>query len=82
MNARRINDILKLVGTIAAVISAIAPFAGKYSAMITAAGAFLAGIGTRGFGVEYQDVADAKAVAKASIMPPAMIAVVTEPAKS
>jgi hypothetical protein len=71
MNPRRINDILKLVGSASAMLVALTPMLadGKAKALCAAAAAFLAGIGTRGFGVEYQDVADAKAIAK-SIAPP------------
>lgn len=70
MNARRINDILKIVGTVAAVIAALTPVLpeGPMKAALVAVGAFLAGIGTRGIGTEYQDVADAKA--RASMVPP------------
>lgn len=74
MNVRRINDILKIVGAVAAVIAALTPVLpdGQLKNALVAIGAFLAGIGTRAIGTEYQDVADAKAVAK-TLPPPATL---------
>lgn len=71
MDPRRVNDILKLCGAIGAAIAAIAPFVPPhYAAPLAAIAAFFAGFGTRGVGLEYKDVAEAKA--KASMVPPAM----------
>ena len=82
MNPRRINDLLKLVGAVGAVIAAIAPFVPpQYAGTLAAVAGFFAGVGTRGFGLEYKDVAEAKADAKvlASILPPPPSATVMPP---
>lgn len=82
MNARRFNDILKIVGAVVAALALVSPVLAKPHATVGALiadlltvlpgalGAFAAGMGTRGFGLEYQEVADAKAVAKLSTFPP------------
>lgn len=82
MNARRVNDILKIVGAVVAALALFSPVLAKPHATIGALiadlltvlpgalGAFAAGMGTRGVGLEYQEVADAKAVAKMSSHPP------------
>jgi hypothetical protein len=84
VNPRRFNDIGKVIGGIATGIGSIGAAllmlagmlpAGKLAAtlvLIGTAGAGFAGWATRAFGTEYQDVADAKAIAKASMMPPPM----------
>jgi hypothetical protein len=92
MDPRRINDTLKLVGALVGAVSgtivALVPFlSGRplaiASAIIAAlgslGGAFAAGLGTRAVGTEYQDVADAKAIAKVSLMPPPMPSVIIAP---
>ncbi len=82
MNPRRINDVLKLVGAVGAVIAAIAPFVPpQYSGTLAAIAGFFAGVGTRGFGLEYKEVAEAKADAKvlASILPPPLATVAPPP---
>lgn len=80
MNARRINDVLKLVGAFIAAAAAFTPFLppeyigtftkalASLTTLVGVIGAYLAGLGTRAAGTEYQDVADAKA--RASMMPP------------
>lgn len=76
MDPRRVNDALKILGTMTATLAALAPFVAaaaqivppQYAALVTALGAFLAGLGTRGAGLEYRDVAEAKV--KASMVPP------------
>lgn len=71
MDPRRINDFLKLIGAAGAMLAAVAPFVPhQYATVIGAISAFLAGVGTRGFGLEYKDVAEAKI--KASLVPPPM----------
>lgn len=82
MDPRRQNDVLKLVGALLTGVGLIGPVLTKPHAstlelvgdlMTTlplALGPFLAGLGTRGRGLEYQDVADAKAAAKLSSRPP------------
>jgi hypothetical protein len=84
MDARRFNDTAKIVGTAIGILGLFGPVLMKPHASFGelladlmaqvpgAIGAYLAGFGTRAKGTEYQDVADAKAVAKvaASIMPP------------
>jgi hypothetical protein len=81
MNARRFNDILKIVGSVVAAMALFGPILAKphanlgalvsdlLSMLPGAVAAFGAGMGTRGVGLEYQDVADAKA--KAATVPPA-----------
>lgn len=87
MDPRRFNDLMKVVGGIGAGFGsfgtaalALAGFLppGKAQVTLLAIGglfgticAWLSGWGTRSKGTEYQDVADAKAVAKLSIAPPA-----------
>lgn len=82
MNARRFNDILKIVGSLVAALALFGPIFGKphanlgelFTDLLTmlpgAVAAFGAGMGTRAVGTEYQDVADAKATAKALSVPP------------
>jgi len=78
MDPRRINDTLKIVGSCAATLASLAPFVAalaavlppQYAAIAAALGAYLAGLGTRGAGLEYRDVAEAKV--KASMVPPAL----------
>ena len=84
MDARRWNDTLKIVGACVAGLAIFAPILARTHAnwqellsevlvaMPGALGAFAAGVGTRGKGLEYADVAEAKAFAKvsASMMPP------------
>lgn len=87
MDARRFNDLLKLVGAFAASLVTLVPFlSGKPAVLVAAAaatlGAFVAGFGTRSVGTEYQAVADAKAIAKASMIPPPMAAVIMTPIPS
>lgn len=85
MNVRRINDILKLVGSAVGVLAIFGPVFSKPHASIAelvtdllarlpgALAVYAAGFGTRATGTEYQDVADAKA--KASIAPPPVVVV-------
>lgn len=78
MDTRRVNDALKIIGSITATLSALAPFVAalaavvppQYAALVASVGAFLAGLGTRAVGTEYKDVAEAKV--KASLVPPAL----------
>jgi len=71
MDPRRINDFLKVLGAAGAMLAAIAPFVPpQYAGTLAAIAGFLAGFGTRGFGTEYKDVAEAKV--KASMVPPPM----------
>lgn len=82
MNVRRLNDFLKIAGALvggAAVFGPVlaAPHASLVALIIDLIGKlpeavalYAAGMGTRALGTEYQDVADAKAVAKASMAPP------------
>lgn len=82
MNARRVNDILKIVGAVVAGLALFAPVLSKPHANIGALiadlltvlpgalGAFAAGMGTRGFGTEYPEVTEAKMMAKLSSHPP------------
>ncbi len=85
MDARRLNDVLKLVGAVFAAVNgtilALVPFlSGRPLAIASAivavcgslGGAYTAGLGTRAAGTEYQSIADAKAIAKASMAPPAL----------
>lgn len=84
MNFRRLNDVLKVVGAFVGALALFGPvlqtphpnvaaligdILGKLPAALAI---YAAGIGTRALGTEYQDVADAKAIAKASMMPPPM----------
>ena len=86
MDARRVNDVLKIAGAVVAALALFAPVLTKAHGSIAeligdvltvlpgALGAFAAGMGTRGFGLEYKDVAEAKVMAKvaaASMTPPA-----------
>lgn len=85
MDPRRFNDTLKLVGALVAGLAVFAPILGRthanwqalvsevLSALPGVLAAFAAGVGTRGKGLEYESVAEAKALAKvtASMMPPA-----------
>lgn len=83
MNVRRLNDILKIVGAVVGALGVFGPVFAKPHASVGALigelltmlpgalGIFAAGMGTRGIGQEYNDVAEAKAIAKvASIAPP------------
>jgi hypothetical protein len=83
MDARRLNDTLKLVGATIAGVAIFGPVLMRQHATLAeligdlltqfpgALSAFAAGMGTRGFGLEYKDVAEAKAMAKvASLAPP------------
>ena len=82
MNARRYADIAKIVGAVCAgcgsIGSALLMLAdmlppGKLAAtmiLVGTAGSGLAGWATRFFGQEYADVAEAKVMAKLSVMPP------------
>jgi hypothetical protein len=92
MDARRLNDVLKLVGAIVAAVNgtilALVPFlSGRPLAVASAVvavigslgGAYTAGFGTRAAGTEYQSIADAKAIAKVSMMPPPMAAAAAAP---
>lgn len=83
MDARRFNDVMKIVGAIVGGVALFGPVIAKPHASVgalvsdllsvlpAAFGIFAAGMGTRGMGLEYQDVADAKAIAKVSMNPPA-----------
>jgi hypothetical protein len=81
MDVRRINDVLKIagaaLGAVSGAILALVPFlsgrplsiASAVVAVLSALGcSFASGLGTRAWGTEYQDIADAKA--RASTMPP------------
>jgi hypothetical protein len=83
MDARRFNDTMKLVGALGTGLALFSPvlldppadayhLVLKLLASVPAAMlAFCAGVGTRGKGQEYSDVAEAKAIAKmASMSPP------------
>jgi hypothetical protein len=82
MDPRRVNDTLKIVGTIFGVLGLFGPVLMKphattleligdlLSVLPGAAGVFAAGVGTRGNGLEYADVAEAKAIAKLTTPPP------------
>jgi hypothetical protein len=82
MDTRRLNDVLKIGGAVCTGVAMLGPvFARTYAtwtefatvalpAVFGAVMAFVSGLGTRAIGTEYQDVADAKAIAKASLMPP------------
>lgn len=82
MNARRINDILKIVGAVVAGLALFGPMLSKPHATIGALladlltvlpgalAAFAAGMGTRGIGTEYPDVTEAKVMARLSSRPP------------
>jgi hypothetical protein len=86
MDVRRLNDVLKIAGAVVAALALFSPVLAKEHATIGALisdllavlpgalGAFAAGMGTRGFGLEYKDVAEAKVMAKvaASMAPPAL----------
>lgn len=83
MDPRRFNDTLKIAGAIVGALGIFGPVLMKphatlmelagdlLTALPGAFGMLLAGVGIRGKGLEYQDVADAKAVAKLSTFPPA-----------
>lgn len=93
MNARRFNDAAKIAGTAIGILGLFGPVLMKPHASLAdlladlmtvmpgAIGAYLAGFGTRAKGTEYQDVADAKAIAKVatSIVPPPLPSVVAPP---
>ena len=82
MNARRFNDILKIVGALVGGLAVFGPVIAaphaSFAALLAdiasklpeALGLYAAGMGTRAAGTEYQDVADAKATAKALSVPP------------
>jgi hypothetical protein len=84
IDPRRFNDVIKIAGSAVGAVALFGPVIAKPHASLSAllldmlavlpaaVGLFMAGLGTRGKGLEYQDVADAKAVAKvaASILPP------------
>jgi hypothetical protein len=85
MDFRRLNDTLTVlgmvVGTVSTTILAIVPYLSGRPLVIASAtiaalgalgGAFAAGFGRRALGTEYQEIANAKAiaVAAASIRPP------------
>lgn len=87
MDARRMNDVMKNVGAFFGALGTLGPILQKPHASVSALIAelmptvigavmiWLSGWGTRSKGTEYQDVADAKAVAKAvTIAPPPMAA--------
>lgn len=86
MNARRVNDTLKIVGAVVAGLALFGPVLSKPHATIGAliadlltqlpgaVAAFAAGMGTRGFGTEYPDVTEAKVMAKLSSRPPPPVA--------
>ena len=85
MDIRRLNDTLKVAGAAIGAIATFGPvFAKTYTsltefllalspALVSATTIFLSGLGTRAIGTEYQDVADAKAIAKASLIPPPLM---------
>lgn len=82
MDTRRLADLAKIIGSAAGAIGTFGAAlkelglwlpsskAATMLVLVGSAGCGLAGWATRFIGQEYQDVADAKAVAKASVMPP------------
>jgi hypothetical protein len=84
MNPRRQNDLMKLLGAFATGLAVFNPIFSKPFVSIqallwamlpllsVAITAFIAGLGTRGRGLEYEDVAEAKVIQKLSSAPPPM----------
>lgn len=86
MDPRRLNDFMKIAGALGAGFGSFGTAAllivgflppGKLQSTLLAIGtlfgticAWLSGWGTRSKGTEYQDVAEAKAMAKLSMQPP------------
>ena len=80
MDVRRVNDVLKVVGAVVAALALFGPvfahphanmgalFSDLLAVLPGAVGAFTAGLGTRGPGVEYTAVTEAKVMA--SLVPP------------
>lgn len=87
MNDRRINDMLRLAGPLLGFLNELLPMLpeGRTKHFVSGLCFALAFLGTRGMGMEYQDVANAKAEAAAaqkvvaSIMPPPLPAIVVPP---
>lgn len=73
MDARRFNDMLRLVGPVLSVLTELTNIVpeGKFKHFLAGACLVLSALGTRAVGTEYQSIADDKAIAKAvSMMPP------------
>ena len=78
MDPRRINDLLRLVGPALSLLNELTPMLpeGRAKHFLSGLCMALAFIGTRGPGMEYQSVTEAKVMAKLSMQPPPMPAVV------
>lgn len=79
IDKRRLNTFLEIAGVVGAMLVKFAPLLpnGVWKDIAALVLAFGGGIGVRSIGTEYQDIADAKAAAKASLVPPPTLASLT-----